>query len=495
MSGEYERASIVEPAREIPVYRRVEVVVVGGGPAGIAAAIAAARNGAETLLIERNTTLGGTGPMAFVTEFHGSEFLGGIPRELVRRLGEEGGAASQIDDGIFAVAFDPELLKLVLLEMVEEAGVHVLTGTWTVDAVLDDKTVKGIVIENKSGRQAILADVVIDASGDADVAARVGVDMQPYATPQPMMMLFRMGGVDYRRIEDFARAHMDDFMMNWGVPPGRFDGVMNVHMSGWFSFVERAKQKGQLPIGFGNYFSLFGATPAALQNGIGFIYAVRVLRRDPYNADDLSAAEHEGRKGVRGFVPFLKTIPGFESSFLIDIAPNIGVRDSRRIVGDYTLSSDDVFEGLTHEDDIFVRYQKGPKIAGWVRHPPDGSEGSRKHLHEMEKVSREVSIFGIPYRTLLPAGVDRLLVAGKTISMDYEAHTRCRTMPDCMAFGQAAGTAAAHAVRAKLAPRDIDVRALRAQLLAQGANISPDAIDLSKVKKRGLDLVEAAKAV
>src|SRR5690606_33602523 len=162
---------------------------------------------------------------------------------------------------------------------------------------------------------------------------------------------------------------------SWGIPPGSFDGRRFVHIGGWFAQVSEAKANGLLPEDFGNYFSLFGATPSALKNGIGYIYAVRIIGRDATSAEDLTAAEIEGRLKVRDLMPFLKTVPGLEQSFLLDIAPAVGVRDSRRIVGDYTLSRDDIFDDQAFDDEIAVKVYRGPRLAGWIRHPTDGSEG------------------------------------------------------------------------------------------------------------------------
>ena len=486
-------ATIREPARDIPVVKSVDVLVVGGGSGGYPAAISAARNGARVLLIERNAMVGGTGPMSFVTEFLSCENLSGIAQEVAERLARQGGATDAFQPEFFNLAFDPEVLKLVILDMLLEAGAEVLLNTLVVDAIMDGDTIKGVVIENKSGRQAVLADVVIDASGDADVAVRAGVAMQPKETPQPMMMLCRIGGVDYARVQDYAHSHPEDFVKSWGIPPGAFDGGKCVHIGGWFAAVKAAKETGLLPQDFGNYFSLFGATPANLKHGIGYIYAVRVIDRDPTNAQDLSEAEIEGRLKVRDFMPFLAIVPGLENAFLIDMAPAIGVRDSRRIVGDYILTTDDIFAARSFEDEIALKVYRGPNIRGWVRHPTDGSEGSKNH--GLNEVPTSVVVFGIPYRCLLPRGIEGLLVAGKTVSFDNEAHQRCRLMPECMAMGEAAGVAAALSAKRNITPRQVDAVELRRLLANQGLNLTRAAIRIEQVREilasRGVHLAKA----
>ena len=487
-----QNGKVSEPARELPVFRKVDVAVIGGGSAGYPAAIAAARNGAKVLLIERQPMVGGTGPNAFVTEFLSCENLSGIMKEVAERLGAEGGATQQFRPEYFNLAFDPDTLRLVILDLLEEAGAEILLNSWVTDVVADgnsvasdgtQRCVRGVIVENKSGRQAVLADVVIDASGDADVAARAGVAMQPKETPQPMMMLFRAGGVDWRGIENYARANPNEFSKTWGVPPGSFDGAKVVHCSGWHSVVEQGKAQGLLPKDFGTNLSVFGATPANIEHSIGYIYAVPVLNRDPADAVELTQAEIEGRKSVRAILPFLKTVPGLENAFLIDIAPQIGVRDSRRIVGDHILTRDEIFDEAEPADTIALKVHRGPNVKGWVHHPADGKEGAAPHRNLFEGAAPFVVVaFGIPYRCLLPKGIEGLLVAGKTVSFDNEAHARCRLMPECIAMGEAAGTAAAIAVAAKVSARRIDVAALRAKIADGGLNLERGRIDFASYR-------------
>lgn len=492
-SGASTSETVSEPARETPIVARVEVLVVGAGAGGYPAAIRAARNGAEVMVIERNTVVGGTGPMAFVTEFLSCENISGILRELQQRLAACDAAPAEFLPEYFNLAYDPEMMKLTVLDMLIEAGVSILLGTQVVDVVMDGDAIRGVIVENKSGRQAILADVVIDASGDADVAARAGVAMHPPADPQPMMMLCRMGGVDWLRMQDRARANPDDFSKLWGTPANALDGAQYVHLTGWKSLVEEGKREGSLPGTFGHHISIFGATQANLRNGIGFVYAVQVLNRDPTNAADLSGAEIEGRRRARDFLPFLQRIPGMEQAFLIDMAPQIGVRDSRRIVGDYTLNRDDIFDGAVFDDEIALKVHRGPNLKGWVRHKPDGSEGGKGH--DLAELPIEVALLGIPYRCLLPAGVENLIVAGKTVSFDAEAHQRVRLMPECIAMGEAAGTAAAVAVRDGVSPREVDVGEVRRLLVDGGLNLDRSTVRLAEVRQtlasRGLNVALA----
>jgi len=472
--------TILEPAREIPVAQRTQVLVVGAGAGGYPAAIRAARHGAEVLLIERNPVVGGTGPMSFVTEFLSCENISGILREVQQRLAAHDAAPAEFRPEYFNLAYDPEMLKLVLLDMLVESGVDILLNTMVVDVIREGDAVKGVVVENKSGRQAILADVVIDASGDADVAARAGVAMHPREAPQPMMMLCRMGGIDWDALQDHARRHPDDFSKLWGTPQHALDGAQYVHVTGWKSLVAQGKAEGVLPGTFGHHLSVFGATPANLRHGIGYLYAVQVLDRDPTNAADLTGAEIEGRRRARDFLPFARRIPGMEKAFLIDMAPQIGVRDSRRIVGDYTLNRDDIFDGRVFDDEIALKVYRGPNLKGWVRHTPDGSEGGKGH--DLTEMPISVVLLGLPYRCLLPAGVENLLVSGKTVSFDNEAHQRVRLMPECIAMGEAAGVAAAVAVREGVTPRGVDVAEVRRLLAEGGLNLDREKVPLAETR-------------
>jgi glycine/D-amino acid oxidase-like deaminating enzyme len=485
--------TIAEPARSIPVFQRTQVLVVGAGAGGYPAAIRAARHGAEVLLIERNPVVGGTGPMSFVTEFLSCENFSGILEEVQQRLAAHDAGPAEFLPEYFNLAYDPEMLKLVVLDMLVEAGVNILLNTQVVDVLTDGDRVTGVVIENKSGRQAILADVIIDASGDADVAARAGVEMHPREAPQPMMMLCRMGGIDWERLQDHAAANPQDFSNLWGTPANRLDGAQYVHVTGWKSLVQQGKDEGALPGTFGHHISVFGATPANLRHGIGYLYAVQVLNRDPTDAADLTGAEIEGRRRARDFLPFVKRIPGMEKAFLIDMAPQIGVRDSRRIVGEYTLNRDDIFDGREFEDEIALKVYRGPNLKGWVRHKPDGSEGGKGH--DLAELPISVVALGLPYRCLLPAGVENLIVTGKTVSFDNEAHQRVRLMPECIAMGEAAGTAAAVAVRDVVTPRNVDVAEVRRLLAEGGLNLDRAKLRLDQVRRtlasRGMNVVMA----
>jgi ribulose 1,5-bisphosphate synthetase/thiazole synthase len=504
---------VSEAARSIPVYKRVGVLVAGSGSGGLAAAVCAARNGADTLLIERNSFLGGMASASYQVWFGGAtDILTGFAKEFAERLDAiDAGklldkyktqtAATGIAPLTYHISVDPEEWKNAASDVMEEAGAKFLTNTLVVDAIVDKGRVKGVIIENKSGRQAVLADVVIDATGDADVAARAGapIDKLPRSGYlMGMVMGFRLGGVSYRKIAEYARQHPEDFNPGSGVPPGEFDGsnLASIQgMGGWFSAVREARKNGLLPpdwkMGWGREgFSISGVSPSAIKRGLVYFDNIHIFKRFPWDAGDVCSAEVEGRKQIRRFVKFIKTVPGFEDSYLLDIAHSIGLQDSRRIIGDYVLTRNDEYNGKTFEDDICLMTITWPDVPvtedeGWVMHPADGSQGNEKYHRQTQNIPYFQVVFGVPYRCLIPKNVEGLLVAGQTISMTYMAHEPgpCRGMIPCMHWGQAAGTAAAMAANQGISPRKIDIQNLRKTLENQGVNLRKDAIDLSEVTR------------
>ncbi|MCW3837628.1 FAD-dependent oxidoreductase [Sphingomonas canadensis] len=371
---------ITLPARRTPVYRSVDVLVCGGGLAGVAAAVAAARAGSDTLLVERNVVLGGNGPLAF--DIGLTEGSGGISAEIFERLRASGNAAADETAG-GALIYDPEALKYACLDLVREAGGHLLLATWVSDPILDDGAVRGAMVENKSGRFAVRAKVVIDATGDADLAVRAGAAVrEPGETP--LGINARVGGIDFDRALA-GSAH-------------------------WPALVAEAKRAGRLDPRQPDTIALYGITPLARERGIAFVAGPRFGGRQAWNSRDLSVSETEGRKLMRAFLAFLKTVPGFEESFLVDVAGTLALTHSRHVAGDATLA--------------------------------DGAPGA-----------------AVPFGCLLPQGVDNLLVAGRAASFDPDFYARSGAGIDCAALGDAAGRAAAEAVRSGVTPRDLEAAA------------------------------------
>jgi len=445
--------------RELPVARTSEVLVVGGGPAGIAAAIASARQGARTLLLERFGFLGGNATAALVGPFMTcysldgqQQLVRGIYEELVRRLERIGGALhpSGIPAGspycgfiVFGhdkvTPFDPEAVKVVALEMCREAGVEIQFHTFVFDALVEGGAVTGVVAASKSGAEAVRARVTVDCSADADVAARAGVPCRTGrdadGLTQPMTLFFRIAGVDDARVEAYVRAHPEDRRP--------FAGL-----------IRAARERGEWAIpreGVGMY--------KTLEPGVWRINTTRMQRASGTDVRELTRAEMEGREQMLFLLRFFRErLPGLEHCRLYDSAATIGVRETRRIEGEYTLTAQDLTEGREFDDVI--------ALAGYPFdiHSPD-SAGGGTGTGEL----RSANIYQAPYRCLVPVGVDGLLVAGRSISATHEALAAIRVMPPCFALGEAAGTAAALAIRHGVQPRHVPVPDLQAALVRLGA--------------------------
>jgi hypothetical protein len=471
---------VIEPAREVPVARQTEVLVVGGGIAGVMAALAAGRTGARTLLVERFGSLGGTGTAAMMNLFYVPYAASrGLIRDLFDRLIARGGAIP----GEFVI-YDPEIYKVTAMEMLAEAGVDVLLHTFLSDVIMDGRTLRGIVVENKSGRQGIVSRVTVDASGDGDAAARAGA---PYikgreadGKMRPMTLIFRMGGVDVARLVEYVRAHPDDFS------PDPLQNMLDLEHSmirifGFFRLVEQAKARGELwPECY--YFRVESVLP---DRGVLTVNATRVYGADGTNAADLSRAEVETRQQMLQLAAFARAhIPGFERAFILDSASTIGVRETRRIRGVYVMTEEDILAGRHYDDVVAVdANQQNPRQQGG--HPPDGKEGGPQDREARELIAR-MFVYEIPYRSLVPQVVDGLLVAGRCISVDHHADVYTRNQGSAMATGVGAGVAAALAVKASVAPRGVDVRAIQAQLRGLGVDLdllqrlgpSPERLDV-----------------
>lgn len=456
---------VLELARDLRVAHETDVLVVGGGIAGVMAAVAAGRTGGRTLLVERFGSLGGTGTAAMMNLFYVPYAAArGLVRELFDRLIDCGGAIP----GEFVV-YDPELYKVAALEMLDEAGVGLLLHTFVSDVVMEDRTLRGIVVENKSGRQAILSRVVIDASGDADVAARAGA---PYVKGRerdgkmrPMTLIFRMGGVDVRRLVEYVRGHPEDFS------PDPLQCMLDlehhmIRIFGFFKLVEEAKGRGELWPDC-HYFRVESVLP---DRGVLTVNATRVYGVDGTSAEDLSRAEIETRHQMIQLAHWARAhVPGFERSFILDSANTIGVRETRRIRGEYLMTEDDILAGRHYDDVVAVdANQQNPREQGG--HPPDGHEGGPQDREARELVAR-MFVYEIPYGCLVPREIDGLLVAGRCISVDHHADVYTRNQGSAMATGVAAGVAAALAARANVPPRAADTRAVQRELGRLGVDL------------------------
>jgi hypothetical protein len=450
--------------------RSVDVLVVGAGAAGVAATVAAARTGASTLVVERAGFLGGisaTLPWLGFHDQHYMQVVKGLPLEFVRRLQEVGGAGPITLDPKCGslVSIHQHLWKVESLKAVREAGAQVMFHTLVVEAIREGNRVTGVVVESKSGREIIRAKTVIDCSGDGDVAALAGAAWEKGRTGDGLVqaptLVFRLGGVDD---EAFKRACKDPELnyREWLAPypelfaqmSEKLDQVDTYVLGGFAGLIERARAAGDADFPQTRVVGVKVDTPNS-PHEISVVMT-RVLGLDPTDVDSMTEAYTRVYAQVPVLVEFFRRwIPGCEDAYLIEIAPMLGVRESRRITGDYVLPAEDLLTGARHDDDV--------AMGGYHIdiHRPSGSWVE----------SHNVQAYGIPLRCLIAAGLDGLMMAGKCLSATHEAIASTRVIPICMAEGQAAGTAAGLAARAGVDVRSVPIADIRRVLLEQGAEI------------------------
>jgi ribulose 1,5-bisphosphate synthetase/thiazole synthase len=433
-------------AASIPVSYDVDVVVVGGGAAGVAAAISAARNGASTLLVEQRGFLGGMGTVSLVPAFcpftdKEKAIVRGVGLELMERMKQacDPDFREKYADQLDWVPIDPEVLKRVYDDAILEHGVTPLFHTFVYDVVKseDGRRVEGVVIVNKSGRSFVRCGYVIDATGDADVAALAGAPFQKGGEAgelQPGTMCYLLANVDRPRFQRFVEETGDTGQLH--------------------KAVGRAISEGILPEGRKSISGLAWVNDTLVGVNFGHVFGI-----DGTRAEDLTRGAIEGRKVVERQLRFFQEhVPGFERAHLVASGEQIGIRETRRIEGDYVLTAEDFMEARSFPDDI-------ARNAYYIDIHLANSQGKMTFTHLPPGKSH-----GVPYRSLLPLGLDNVWVPGRAASSDRAVQGSLRVMPNCFAMGQAAGTAAAMLSSASgRSSRDVDVDALRARLLEQGA--------------------------
>jgi len=447
--------TIKESARETRVAREADVVVVGGGPGGIGAAVSAARNGADTVLIERYGHLGGMGTGGLVTiipqltDIFGKQQIVGLTQEWVDRLKsreavvypkeEHWGSTDKelvksyfdqiffyvrLDRVIYAAIIDAEISKVILNDMVGEAGVKTYLHSWGTEPIMEGNECKGVIFESKSGRQAILGKVVIDATGDGDLLPYANIEFEDNIPPNfriaNLALCFWVDGVDLDKAESFRKNDPQKYM----------------------ELARKCMEAG----GFGGYMK------SLLKNQESVVwFHNRYPNKSQVDVEELTRVEFEGRKKmITTYDFFKKNMPGFEKSFIVLSCPQLGTRSSRRLIGEYKLTIDDMKDNQPFEDTIAIF--------------PDLDRGQESLDHPLQYV---------PYRSLLTKNVDNLLVACRAFSSDEHVQEYFNLIPHCIAFGEAAGTASAMALQAGVSPKNVDIKALQKQLAKQGVPL-PD---------------------
>ena len=460
--------TITEPARKLKVVREVDVVVVGGGPGGVASAVSAARNGAKTVLIERYGHLGGmaTGGLINIfpnlSDISGRQHIFGLTQEILDRLSRRGGASypkkehwgttdtkavdyylnanlgffyvrKDLNRGgrqvvLYTAVVDPEILKDELNDMVLGAGAELFLHSWGTRPVMDGDAVKGVIFESKSGRQAILGKVVIDATGDGDIFMSAGAEFDPTLSNRHrtawLAFTFWMANVDIKKYEDFKASQpkkhktLMDELLKLGGYPHFFKGILD-------------NQAGVL------WYHCMQPQPEST---------------DAMDVEQLTRIDIIARKRALVTHDFMrKNVPGFEKCFVMQTAPQLGTQGGRRVTGEYTVSQDDIVNDRVFEDTIAVLANN------------DLGEISAKH-----------PTLCIPYRCLVPKKIEGLLVACRAFSSEDSINQYFNIIPPCLCYGQAAGTAAALAVKAGVQPRKVDYKALQKNLVTQGVNLPAD---------------------
>jgi hypothetical protein len=419
----------------VPVLGSCDVLVVGGGSAGSAAAVAAARAGAKTILVERYGFLGGTGA-AVLDTFYGfytpgsveKKVVGGIPDEVVAGLERRGVLLKRPNTyGAGAgLTYDPETLKVVWDELTSDAGVEALFHAYFVDALKDGKRLFGALVGTKQGLRAIRARAIVDASGDADVAARAGApfeDAGALGIAQSLTTTFKVINVDVPRATAFPKGEL-------------------------WAMMERAAAEGyDLP-------RKEGSSHITPMSGVMVTNMTRVAGVNATDPGALSRAEREGRKQALEYMRFLRDkVPGYEKAELGGLSTNIGVRETRRIKGEYWITKEDVLSAQKFPDAI-------ARCGAPIEEHHAGGDTHWEYLPDGETVD-------IPFRALLPREVEGLVVAGRCLSASHEAHASIRSIGQCLAMGQAAGLAAALAKDGEV--RAIDTAELRSRLRELGA--------------------------
>lgn len=423
----------IEEERKLPVLARVDVLVCGGGPAGVGAAISAGRMGAKTMVVEAQDCLGGVATAGMMSDWGGksSSYILGEIYARTAKIMQSLGYAPENEARDHAINHDAQ--KIVLADLMEEAGVKMLFYTHVCRAITENGRITGVIIENKSGRQVIFARCVIDSTGDGDVAASAGV---PYfkgresdGKMQPASLMFKVGGVDYSR----------------AVFPAAFESKVYTDKG---ELQALAKEKLPFPAGH----VLLYRQPTA---GTVCCNMTNAIDIDGTSAEDLTRALISCRRQIKPIIEFLREyVPGYEHCWLMSVASLLGVRETRHFKAVKSLGSDDILSAARHDDWVVKR--------AWFNFDVHNMTGSGMDKTGVQEKFVQQGEYTIPYGCLLPVGVEGLLLSGRNIGGSHLAHSNFRIMTVCLATGEAAGIAAALYVKGNLASlKDVDVKMIQ----------------------------------
>lgn len=443
---------IEESSRMIPVMAETDVLVVGSGPGGLAAALAAAREGVDTMLVERYGCFGGNITQAMVESIawyrhEGTVESEGIGVEFEKRARDMGG--SRREPQSLSEALDADMFKYVADKMVEESNIAPILHCLAVEAVMEGEVIRGIITESKSGRQAILAKRVIDATGDADIACRAGAPyhMDPKEKLQGLTVSFGCSGVDRERFLEYVKEHPSS-LKDWAKETtGKEDNLFSTYLSEPF---KKAREAGEIPgnVLKGGYWS--SLTEAGEATYMNMVY---MLGMDPTDVRDLTRAEIEGRQQTMWALSALKKYtPGFENAKLRTFGSSVGVRESRKIIGEYNITGHDVKNEARFEDSIGI-FPEFLDMFSLVIIPTTGR------------------YFQVPYRIMVPQKVENLLVVGRCVAGDKISHAATRQMMCSTVTGQGAGVAAAVSIKDNVICRGVDIRRVQKALKKQGVRV------------------------
>jgi hypothetical protein len=463
-----------------------DVIVVGGGTSGAIAAIAAARAGARTLVIEKGNMLGGMLSVGMsligALDAEGHWALGGYGRELIDELIAKGYATPPTGSQAGAIAQDPEMLRLHLARMARDSGLEMLFHTMVVGVKTEGSRVSALTVANKGGLEELSAQVFIDCTGDADLVAQAGgafkLGRDGDQLTQPVSNIFRVANVDLNQCWAYLEAHPEELSLpsGWSGTADSLDYIRNTpgaHFSTFNRLIRQARDAGEFHI---------DRTRVCVYTFPGHVdVVINVTRVQGVNGSDprdVSRAEIELQVQTLEAIEFLrKYVPGFEKSYLVSMPPQLGVRESRHIIGHHTLTGADVLAGRDFDDQIArgaypLDIHDVSKVGG-VGTAVKGAGIS------MTRVTRS---YGIPLGCLIPLNLDNVLVAGRCISADHEAGASARGQAVCMATGHAAGTAAALSVSKGCRPAQLDAAEVRTLLAAQHAILERPAESVRKLQ-------------